>query len=609
MDFQTYAVTETSTLLDRLLARRSADSQQQLHAVREALEAAARALEAPVAAEEEIFDVVGRLTEAANASIQEVRDQARAEIDAANGEIRAHLAEIERLRAEAARTEADVARLQDELGTAQERSAVANRDLDATIEAHATLEAALRAAEAESEQAREARLAAEAQLSDARAAIDLMLVETEQLRAACESLAAEGESIRSDLAQAREAGHERDTFAAEVQAAAERVHTLEGELAGARQQRDMITAELEARTARIETLEGDAAGLREAREQRDAVTSELEASIARIEALESTHRQQEDQIRQLEARLDQAAKTEAQLRQQASGGARQHCGADHLQDDVEALRGEVDRMVSLFDASARAVSEMAAASSSGELLVELVKRLSLQFSRVALFRVKGNRLEGEHQIGFDDTTDMSKLVIPTAVESMLTRAIASSTVQSLAGDDVAVRSGTPFGGNPTSAVALPIALQGTPLAVVYADDSDMPDSARGPAIHESSVGFARLLVGQVVVLLVRHAHELKTLAELTQYATTLLQEAKEMYLADAEAGKHADLLRSRLKENIDCASQLYAYRAAMEGEAAAALLDQQIAAEIEGSSPFARDLAAVVREMASSDVQLTAEAS
>jgi hypothetical protein len=606
MDFQTYAATETSALLDRLLTRRSADSQQQLHAVREALEAAARALEAPVAAEEEILDVVGRLTEAANASIREVRDRAQAEIDAANGEVRTHLAEIERLRAEAARMDADVAHLRNELGSAQERSAVANRDLDATIEAHAALEAALRVAEAGAEQA---RVAAEAQLSDARAAIDLMLVEAEQLRSACESLTAEQESIRSELAQAREAGYERDTFAAEVQAAAERVHMLEGELASARQQRDMITAELEARTSRIETLEGDAAGLREAREQRDAVTSELEASIARIEALESTHRQQEDQIRQLEARLNQAAKTEAQLRQQASGGARQHSGGDNSQEDVEALRGEVDRMVSLFDASARAVSEMAAASSSGELLIELVKRLSLQFSRVALFRVKGNRLEGEHQIGFDDTTDMSKLVIPTAVESMLTRAIASSTVQSLAGDDVAVRSGTPFGGNPTSAVALPIALQGTPLAVVYADDSDMPDSARGPAIHESSVGFARLLVGQVVVLLVRHTHELKTLAELTQYATTLLQEAKEMYLADAETGKHADLLRSRLKENIDCASQLYAYRAAMEGEAAAALLDQQIAAEIGGSSPFARDLAAVVRDMGSSDVQLTAEAS
>jgi hypothetical protein len=280
----------------------------------------------------------------------------------------------------------------------------------------------------------------------------------------------------------------------------------------------------------------------------------------------------------------------------------------HLADAPEALRAEVDRMVSLFDASSRAVSEMAAAGSSTELLTELVKRLSLQFSRVALFRVKGHRLESEHQVGFDEPA-AEKLVIATGSDCLLTRAMAAGTLESLSGPDAAVRSGMPFGGAPTSAVALPIALHGTTLAVVYADDAEMPESARGPAVHEASVGFARLLVGQVVVLLVRHTHELKTLAELSQYATTLLQEAKEMYLADVEAGKNPDLLRSRLKDNIDCASQLYAYRAAMEGTAAAALLDDQIAAELEDTTPFAADLARVVGEMTAAEIQLTAEAS
>jgi hypothetical protein len=326
----------------------------------------------------------------------------------------------------------------------------------------------------------------------------------------------------------------------------------------------------------------------------------LELSQTRLQQLETAQEQQQTRMQELQARLDAAGADPSST----AGG-----GAHHAAEEVDALRGEVDRMVSLFDASARAVTEMAAAATSGELLHELVKRLSLQFSRVALFRVKGNRLEGEHQVGFDDASDVTKLVMPTSVDSMLTRAISSGLVQSITGDDVAVRSGTPFSGTPRSAVALPISLQGTTLAVVYADDSDMPDSARGPAVHESSVGFARLLVGQVVVLLVRHTHELKTLAELSQYATTLLQEAKEMYLADAEAGKNADLLRTRLKANIDCASQLFTYRAAMEGTAAASLLDDQIAIEMEGNSPFARDLATVVRDMASNGLQLTAEAS
>ena len=131
--------------------------------------------------------------------------------------------------------------------------------------------------------------------------------------------------------------------------------------------------------------------------------------------------------------------------------------------------------------------------------------------------------------------------------------------------------------------------------MVYADDADMPDYARGPAVHESSVAFAKLLVGEATLLMMCHTHELKMLAELRQYATTLLQEAKEMYLADAEAGKPAAHLKGRLKDNLECASQLYAYRAAMEGTAAAALLDDQIAAEMNGTSQFARDLADVVR--------------
>jgi hypothetical protein len=81
-----------------------------------------------------------------------------------------------------------------------------------------------------------------------------------------------------------------------------------------------------------------------------------------------------------------------------------------------------------------------------------------------------------------------------------------------------------------------------------------------------------------------------------------------MYQADAEAGRTADELRSRLSVNIDCARQLYAQRAALEGSAAATLLDEQIAATIDAqpSAPFARELAAVVGHL---DLRREAEAS
>jgi len=98
------------------------------------------------------------------------------------------------------------------------------------------------------------------------------------------------------------------------------------------------------------------------------------------------------------------------------------------------------------------------------------------------------------------------------------------------------------------------------------------------------------------VLLMRLSQELKTLNELRDYAAMLLQEAQEMYTADTEANKGNDERRSRLKDTIDCARQLYAQRAALEGSAAASLFDDRIAVvlETDGDTPFARDLSAIV---------------
>jgi hypothetical protein len=76
----------------------------------------------------------------------------------------------------------------------------------------------------------------------------------------------------------------------------------------------------------------------------------------------------------------------------------------------------------------------------------------------------------------------------------------------------------------------------------------------------------------------------------------LLQEAEQMYTADTESGKADAELRRRLKDTIDCARQLYAQRAALDGPTAASLFDDQIVAAIESQAgtPFARDLSACV---------------
>ena len=424
--------------------------------------------------------------------------------------------------------------------------------------------------------------------------------ERDVLAAELERTRGERAALQQQLSSAGQTTVERDALAREMEVVGEharlletelesahaRITTLESELSAANGRSCAFEADLDAVRGRTRTLEGDLAAAIAAVERHDIVVTELEMSRARTHTLEAERAEREDAMRQLQLRLDDALQAEARLREQAETKLREAAAraseAAGDSEQSEALRWEVERMVSLFDASVRAVNEMSSARTSADLLSELIKRLSLQFSRVALFRVKGQALEGELQVGFEDT-DISRLVLPLTVDSLLTRAINSGSVESITGSDTARRLGTPFNGTPTSAVALPILLQGTTVAVVYADDADMPDYARGPAVHESSVAFAKLLVGEATLLMMCHTHELKMLAELRQYATTLLQEAKEMYLADAEAGKPAAHLKGRLKDNLECASQLYAYRAAMEGTAAAALLDDQIAAEMDGT--------------------------
>jgi hypothetical protein len=71
-----------------------------------------------------------------------------------------------------------------------------------------------------------------------------------------------------------------------------------------------------------------------------------------------------------------------------------------------------------------------------------------------------------------------------------------------------------------------------------------------------------------------------------------------MYDADASDDMDAENLKSRLKDNVDCAKRLYAQRVVSDGVMTAApLLDEQLAAIVEAraGTPFGRDLAVASR--------------
>ena len=460
---------------------------------------------------------------------------AYAQADALRGELADALGQSDGLRIELTDARAQADGLRGDLRRETERADAVDRDLDAAIEAHANVDAARMEAEAECRRQTTAAAAAGKDLAEVRALLDASVAQAAHLGMQLDANVAENGTLAADLSAAQ--------------------------------------AELDA-----------------ARRQREAITAQLEASRTRIQTLERNQAAKEEQIRQLERSLGEANDA---LRAE-SGPRSSGLESGEAFGDASALRDDVARMGSLLDTSAEAVDELAEKTTVTDLFAALVRHLAGEFSRVALFRVKANRLEGEDQIGFDDTTDVTKLVLPLSVDSLITRAASSGSFEQLMGGELADSSRAPFGGTPTVALAMPIAFQGETLAVVYAD-SDQPVSDRGPAGHDASIGFAKLMVRTAGVLLMRLSQELKMLNELREYAAMLLQEAQEMYSADIQAQKSDEERRSRLKDTIECARQLYAQRAALEGSAAAMLFDDRIAAvlETDADTTFGRDLAAI----------------
>ncbi len=302
-----------------------------------------------------------------------------------------------------------------------------------------------------------------------------------------------------------------------------------------------------------------------------AVTDLFKASAARVKILERTQADQERIIRELQARLQSPSA-------------------------APVVRASAGDSAGLFDELLGGFQALEAARTIPEVLTTLLEQLAAQFARVALFRVRSNHLQGEHQIGFDAKTDIGKVVIPLGMDSLLTSAAGSGHVERLTSTELSDASGALFSGTPTCALALPIVVGDDKLAVIYADDSGSGSDEAGAEAIETSARFADAMRQHAVALLMRHTNELKTLAELRAYASSLVLEIEQMYVSDVGAGKTGHDLQSRLKGNVDYARSIYANRVSLEGADAAALLDDQLATlvETQHSTPFGADLASIV---------------
>ncbi|HEX6973738.1 MAG TPA: hypothetical protein VF147_05015 [Vicinamibacterales bacterium] len=396
--------------------------------------------------------------------------------------------------------------------------------------------------------------------------------------------------------------------AAVKSASAERDAAVARVTADAQATADTLRAEIAERvTENTTTL----AALAEARAETESLRAALEnvealLSTARTELIESKRVLTETEMarqsalathteilaaRDVEIAARVTAETElAELREVIVEHERARVEIEARMDALAARDGVA---ASLLEDLVSGFGTLATASTIPDILTTLVEQMAAEFPRVALFRPKANRLEGQHQIGFDLSNDITKVVMPLTLDSLLTRAASSGKLESASGGEMVERSHVPFGGSPMCAVAMPLVVQGETLGVVYADDfgGERQDSASDRAAR---IKYCEVMQQHAVALLMRLTNELKTLAELRAYAGSLLKEIEEMYAADEGAGRPADELRRRLQANVEYARSIFATRVSLECPEAAGLLEEQIAAAAarEDGGAFIRDLAA-----------------
>jgi hypothetical protein len=436
----------------------------------------------------------------------------------------------------------------------------------------------------------DAKTAAAAQLKDAHTQAERLQArlsaETERVEGASRQLdearkAAEKlEATRADLSTARdEQARARRDAEADLRKTRETVDALRAELASAMKTLDKAAAE---RLASEEAAAAAHSQSQAAEAKLAAVTELLKKSAARVRTLEQGQQDHERTIGELEAKL------------QGTRAAPAPAAAAQVLDELLA--------------GCRA---LAGATAIGDLFATLVEQMAAQFSRVALFRVKKGHLHGEHQIGFDLKTDIGKLVLPLGMDSLPSRAASSGQIESLSGKELK-DNGMPFNGTPSCALAIPIAVAGETLAIVYADDSGTPDRARAAGADDLRLRYAEAMQQYAVAVLMRLTNELKALAELQTYAISLLQEIEQMYKADVDAGITGADLEKRVNGNLDYARSIFASRTALEGADAATLIDDEIASliDVQKGTPFGRDLAAAAgARVVAPPAQRTAEAS
>ena len=275
--------------------------------------------------------------------------------------------------------------------------------------------------------------------------------------------------------------------------------------------------------------------LNESSGERQVLEQTLQKTLEEAKALQET-------IRQMQAGEAMRLETIVALEAAVEKG-RERCAAvdarlEQLAAEKAAASEEHDKAMAAWFDEARAMREAGAKSAAAELahlrsaferldaastvaegLNVLASSLKVLFSRVALFHVHGGRLVGGLQTGTKSATTTSHTV-PLTKGTAIAEAVQSGRAHQLSREELRDANSLPFGGDPSTALLLPVSLEGGTIAMLYADDS-----GQNPSEHfdpQRVAISAEVLVLHSIPMLSRLSAQEKTAA----YERQLLSELK-----------------------------------------------------------------------------------
>ncbi len=393
----------------------------------------------------------------------------------------------------------------------------------------------------------------------------------------------------------------REQVHAEASALLSRLHADRMERVGEAQQ--ALRQALEAAIATADTVAAVPAGLDD---ELGALAGKIEAAAsacvdaatrqtaAELQSAADAARQQLETVQQELEAARQVLETSREDCARLSGElAEARSDLDKAEDAHNAAQAQSQQSaLAPLDLLLEAMRRFAVARSVGDALSVLVECLAQDLGRAALFSVQGTRLEGVRQVGFEFASDISKLVVPLGMDSVLSDAVSSGRVQGLLGPGLTARTRALFGGTPSFALVVPVVIKGEALAVVYADDANGTDN---DAVRpEGRMKLAELLLCQAVPRLPALLRTQQAVGEHAKHARQLLDRIEQAYATEREDGALQSELRMRIERRLAQAREIHAQAAGRTPEAAAIFDEQlgQLVARHTGSA-LGRDLTVV----------------